>query len=647
MRRTLLCCALMLVSGSIADAADLERAREIVPAGPGPNRLEIDETLLRGAEPLDYAGSRFVSGLGDLRLSRDSSEVPYLLVSPPGIEERWVSGPILPLHATKKESGFELDLGTPRTVDALRLPDLPAPFLKRFRLEGSGDRAHWTLLEEEGTLFDLPAENLALREVGFAPGDFRYLRVTWDDRSSGRMRLPRSAEARIVTSASRVPVRFRVEIERRSSEPGKSRFHLTLPVEQIPARAIVLESAEKTLSRNGEVSEIRFAHGEAIPVQLGGALLRKVEREGVTATDLRIPIVEPEGPELELVIDDGDNPPFRLERAFVEIPSLPWIYFESESSDPLTARWGDPGIKAPRYDLEAKRESLVPSHVPKATWGAMFSPEPLEPSERFPEFEGASIDREIFTWMKPLPDSPPGLTSLLVDAEARAHSNDLRDLRIVTSDGRQIPYLVERRDEPLEVPLEVGERSEHDDGRSLYVVDLPWSTLPQGTRLVLRTEDRVFSRNVEIRTTGTDRSSRILASANWAHGNPSVEPRPLVVDPALHGKKRIEILIDEGDNAPLEISSATLLLPSVRLRFFRDRDAELSLMYGAGSLPAPRYDIDLLAPVLFGRRSHEIEPGPQQPLREIPSEREQTIWFWLIVAASAVVLFALIARLLR
>ncbi len=645
LRIAAVCVALVAVAAGGGDDARLERMIE--PAGAGANRLEVDAALLASSNPLRYDGSRFTGGLHDLRIYRGSIEVPYLLIAPVGSEAQWISGSVLPVQPTKEESGFELDLGEVRVVDALRLPDLRAPFLKRFRLEGSGDRERWTLLEGEGTLFDLPSENLALREVAFEPGEYRYLRVTWDDRSSGRVSLPRSPEARLATRASSEPARYRVNVEKRPSEPGTSRYHLTLPADDLPARAIVLESEEETLSRPATIHEIRYARGEALPVELGESLLRKVERDGATASDLRIAIDEPDGPELELVIDDGDNPPFRLESAFVELPPLPWIYFETDSAAPLVARFGDEDAEAPRYDLEAKRDGIVLSRVPVAEWGALSSAASTTASSEFPSFGGAPIDRDSFHWMKPVPKSPAGLTSLLVDAEALAHSNGLADIRIVTGEGTQVPYLVERRDEPMEIALTVGERREIQDGRSRYEIALPWSTVPRGTRLMLETESRVFHRELELISANESRNRSTLATALWTHSGIDRPARPLVLDPPLSGHETIALLVDEGDNAPLEISAATLLVPSVRLRFIRDDDSPLELLYGAPSMKAPRYDIDMLAPHLFGRRAREIEAGPAQPLRDIPSEDTQRHWFWIVVAASAIVLFLVIARVLK
>ena len=111
-------------------------------------------------------------GLSDLRLFTDGGRpVPYLLIQPPSGERAWIGGRMLPVAATKKTSGFEVDLGRgARRRHASRVEGLPVPLLKRLTLEGSGDRARWTLLVAEGTLFDLPDEQLRQNTLGFAAG---------------------------------------------------------------------------------------------------------------------------------------------------------------------------------------------------------------------------------------------------------------------------------------------------------------------------------------------------------------------------------------------------------------------------------------------------------------------------------------------
>ena len=242
-------------------------------------------------------GDRFYAedGLTDLRLVTEGGRpVPHLLIHASSPEREWIRGSVLGIAPTKKSSGVEVDLGAPAAVDMIRVEGLPSPHLKRLTLEGSGDRAHWTMLVAEGTLFDLPDEQLRQNTLGFAAGPYRYFRITWNDANSGRVPNPAAVSARRVSIAAPPPAATLVAaIERRPSEPGISRYRVRLPGTRLPIVALDLDvgpgAAGGHVYRRAIVSESRFAGLEAAPVELGRAMLSRVVRDGITAVGTQGP----------------------------------------------------------------------------------------------------------------------------------------------------------------------------------------------------------------------------------------------------------------------------------------------------------------------------------------------------------------------
>jgi hypothetical protein len=117
--------------------------------------------------------------------------------------------------------------------------------------------------------------------------------------------------------------------------------------------------------------------------------------------------------------------------------------------------------------------------------------------------------------------------------------------------------------------------------------------------------------------------------------------------PARTGSE-LMLVIDEGDNSPLQIASPKLYLPTYRLRFIRRSDDALWLMYGQEGLAAPRYDLALLAPRVLGARVPEV--GLSDVTEELPPNtggRVGTFVFWGALILVLVVLLGLVARLLR
>jgi uncharacterized protein DUF3999 len=657
-----------------ASPEDFRFERTVTPGARGPNRLSVDVPLLSGGTPFSVVrrGSPFSyeepmvvaeGGLSDLRLyDAGNREVPYLLVTPAIPALHWHDGTVLPVAETKETSGFESDLGSPLVIDRIRINGLPAPFLKRvLRLEGSGDRTHWTLLVREGTLFDLPDEGLRQVELEFTAGEYRYLRVTWDDRTSGRVPLPSAISARpVAAGAPRAPVRAQVSFERRASEPGKSRFRLRLPGSHLPIVAIELSVGGGNLLREAKVSEARLVGEQVAPVLLGSATLRRAVRGDVSASALRIPIDPPSEAQLELTVDDGDNPPLSLTGVSVILATLPFIYFESDGA-PLIARYGNERLAAPRYDLEAIRDSVPGFPMAEAAWGARRDRTPVAAAAASPlPLAGAPIEVDHFRYSRVIPGGARGLAAVRLDAAVLAHSR-FADLRIADAQGRQVPYLCERLDEPLTLAL--GSLAEAKDRaaatpsstggvRTYYRLRLPFESLPPA-RLVLTTRARVFQRRVSVeverrptdgrRDPWTDR----VADVVWSHTDPETPTPALTMALPTLGTAEAFVVIEEGDNSPLPLEPASLLLPAYRLRFFREAAGELTLLYGRDDLAPPRYDLALLAPRLVGAAAEEITPGDERLSAVAAATRVPTLIFWGVLVGAVLVLLVLIARLVK
>ncbi len=357
-----------------------------------------------------------------------------------------------------------------------------------------------------------------------------------------------------------------------------------------------------------------------------------------------VPVSAPEGRELDLVIEDGNNPPLEITAIRARLAPQPWIYFESPDGAPLHARYGSQAT-TPLYDLEASRPGVASRQAATAAWGKTVVASKLEVSPGLAIPLGGQIASDQFRISRKVPEGKAGLAVLLLDAHVLARSNDLADVRIADAEGRQVPYLVEERVEPLAVQLNVPERTA--EGRSsIYRLELPYDTWPNGTRLVLTTSARVFDREVVVRRVPDNHRNRraeAIASSPWRSADPELLPPAFEAGFAVRDARAIEVVIDEGDNATLPITSAQLLLPSRALRFYHP-GTPLYLLYGNRRASAPRYDLALLAPRLFGEPAREItlsatidERGEQDT-----SGRK---WFWIGIVVAAVVLIAMLLRL--
>jgi hypothetical protein len=226
-----------------------------------------------------------------------------------------------------------------------------------------------------------------------------------------------------------------------------------------------------------------------------------------------------------------------------------------------------------------------------------------------------------------------------------------------------VPYLVERASEPLALdltlarletrPAALQSAPSSDRAMSVYRVRLPLEGLP-ASRLVLATSARVFTRRVTIGVEhAPDRRQRnpwfeTITTSDWSHADQeSAAPELTLSLPPLAGGD-VLLTVDEGDNTPLPLASARLLLPAYRLRLFRERDAALRLAYGRNDLSKPQYDLALLAPQLIGVAATEATLTAEQGAE--PSATETVLSpriFWGVLIGAVLVLVALVVRLVQ
>ena len=329
-------CAVVAIAMRAAPFAQTAREapheRPVVTVGPGPQRLAIDDRLLRSGAPFRVLqrGERFYAedGLTDLRLVTEGGRpVPHLLIHASSPEREWIRGSLLGVAATKKSSGVEVDLGAPAAVDMIRVDGLAGPAPEAADARGQ---------RRSRALDDARGRRNAVRSAGRAAAAEYPRFCGWTvsilphhvERCQQRPRaesVARIGAARLDRgSAASGDARRR---DRTASErTGISRYRVRLPGARLPIVALDLDvgpgAAGGHVYRRAVVSESRFAGLEAAPVELGRAMLSRVVRDGITASALRVPIAVPAEAELELTIDDGANEPLDLRAVAVVLAEL-------------------------------------------------------------------------------------------------------------------------------------------------------------------------------------------------------------------------------------------------------------------------------------------------------------------------------------
>ena len=274
---------------------------------------------------------------------------------------------------------------------------------------------------------------------------------------------------------------------------------------------------------------------------------------------------------------------------------------------------------------------------------------------------GAAVDPSGFRYQRLLPDGPAELVTLPLDPAALAHSQGpsrhFADVRIVDDQNAQIPYLLERRSEPLALDLSIGATAPRvpdleKRGRgthSFYAINLPYENLPDPV-LSLETSEQIFLRSIEL---GVQREPdrrhktdwfELLERTTWQHAIQGSPAPPLDIPFQGMSGRELLLIVEEGDNRPLPIRAARLRLPAWQLRFFRT-GSTLRLLYGRSDLTEPRYDVALLSPSSMSGPSRAITAAPEVAVSR-PAALLSPRTFWIALSVAVVVLLGLIVRLI-
>jgi hypothetical protein len=189
----------------------------------------------------------------------------------------------------------------------------------------------------------------------------------------------------------------------------------------------------------------------------------------------------------------------------------------------------------------------------------------------------------------------------------------------------------------------------------VYRVTLPEAGLPTA-RLVLTTTARVFERGISVaeeREADAERRRdaglEMVATAQWIHADQDKPALPLTLSVPSLRRTELLVIVDDGDNAPLPIAGARILLPSYRLRLFRGAGAHLRVAYGRADLVRPQYDLALLEPQVLGAPAADVALEAERAAAASPTTAAfmSPRLFWGALAIAVVALLALIARLLK
>ncbi|GAB4204266.1 MAG: hypothetical protein OHK0013_19020 [Sandaracinaceae bacterium] len=453
---------------------------------------------------------------------------------------------------------------------------------------------------------------------------------------------------RVFGAPPTAPVMLSVRAQRREGT------RTILEVDRPPGlrtETLVIDASTVSFVRPIEVTSTTPASGRVV---LARTQVRRIA--GLEAPELlRVGLAPGGGDTLEIAIDDGDSPPLEglVLTAEARVPAL---LFDAGRARWL--RWGGSRARAARYDL-------MTTDVPDLVRGRALIAGVLGPAQPNPDYDatpalgfamraGQPVALARYTHRAPLavPRSADGLSAFRVPpalfAEAR---EDLADLRVVDAEGRQWPHLFgyAPSEDAIEVAIAPSETDPDDPRISRHRVSLPHRTA-SATLLRASLPAQLVARRVVVYGTTELGRDVVLGETFWS--NPADAEARLEV--SLFGERvtAMWLAIDNGDEAPLPLTTGTLVQPGHEV-FLVAPEGRYDVVVGDLDAQMPTYDVEQardLVLVLDAAPATIGEVAANPAFRE-PTFFERSGWETIVLSAVlglvVLVLFVVTLRVAR
>jgi hypothetical protein len=571
-------------------------------------------------------------GLPDLRvLDPARSEIPFALDRGDATASRRLEPrDVEKVPSQQTTALFDRGEG-PRWADRAELELEGNEFLKPAVLEASSDRASWAEVARGSVFRTGDTESLSLR---FPPNDRRWWRLRLDDRNGPAVSLSGLIEWQSPNPATLREIQLALRAEPDADSEWVS-YAARLPAANLSVTAIRVAATDPAFARQVRVFERVALRDELGRIELGEG---EIFRSGQVQTSVSIRSPSSRLLEIEIAKAGGVALHVTELRAVVEEQRL--LFYASDRA-PVVLAYGSASAEPKRYDLDAAFGHGRPQAPARATLGPAKEVGASRPPLPRP-VRGVVLDPSAWRTQREL--VPPAMGSIAF-ADLDLPSAEWPSIRILDRVGQQVPYLWEA--EPRTRTTALGTEVRASGTKTLVRVSglKRWHSvrvLELGA-----SAPAYFERQVVVREVGTDQrgaaARRQIGSGVWKKAmEDPFKPLRIPVDAPAYDTAEFEI--ENGDNAPLTLTTAAAVWEVRRLDFVFDPGEKLMLWSGNPQASAPRYDLGLVKERVLSAPAEAATLGPERA-REAPAANVPRVFWVFVVVAGLLVLGALVRTL--
>lgn len=350
--------------------------------------------------------------------------------------------------------------------------------------------------------------------------------------------------------------------------------------------------------------------------------------------------------EIRVIIDHGNNEPITI-KTIQALYYAQDLLFLASKTGAYELMGGNPVAPPISYDLSIVQDDLL-SIMPKQI--EMASIEPLKVSKEIDNMveKGGPFDSNGYTWISHIPIDRPGFYRLMLNQRASLEENR-SGLRLVKN-GSQVPYFIgdilKRKTTP-----EFETEYIRKENKTVCIIKLPYES-PHWHSIQL-TAKGVFNRNLVFEVPKPGKAGwQPWKSRNWSNNIKGDANLEVMLNDFPRGETDIRIVIEHGDNHPLEINKLHAVYATQDFFFLAEESGEYELVGGNSKATAASYDLELLQNNLLKSEPIKIEMKEIEPFKAPEWETrlnnffsEQGWGLYAVLGAVTIILLVIIVRL--
>ena len=355
----------------IAMAAPLDlsqwKYRKRIPLTPGEGLavVKLDREVYVGSQPAQE----------DIRVFRDSAEVPYILetLQFEG-DHREHAEKLLDLSVVN-DSDLQFTISAGRSLhNRVTIRTEERNFRQKVRIEAGDDNRRWSILRSDGAIFDFTQDGLQLSSLSldFPVSTKPYLRVTVRGWNKASYLVGAYLDHEIVRPTMRETLATLIPQPVEDPQTQSTMAILDLGVVGLPVDRIVFETASQQFQR---AVGVEVTHDGKDWSYLGQGVISRVPGNGFTEESLGFTIRETHSRYLRIRIYNRDDQPIKVTRIQLE-GLIHRVRFLAPSTGNYWLYYGNSKVRAPEYDLPILLSRREPATEAQWTLGAA-EPNPL------------------------------------------------------------------------------------------------------------------------------------------------------------------------------------------------------------------------------------------------------------------------------